>query len=68
MRMRCLPRSLCLQWMLARRGMESRLRIGVRRQGEGTLEAHAWIEDEGGLPLNDTTDVESRFRALVPVE
>jgi hypothetical protein len=40
--MTCLRRALALQWMLARRGIETKLCFGVRR-AEG-LEAHAWLE------------------------
>ena len=40
----CLPQAMALQWMLRRRGVESRLvlgaRRGARRQG---LDFHAWL-------------------------
>jgi len=42
----CLERSLVLWWLLARRGVASRLRIGVRKSGE-KFEAHAWVERDG---------------------
>jgi len=42
----CLERSLVLWWLLARRGVASQLRIGVRKSGE-TFEAHAWVERHG---------------------
>jgi hypothetical protein len=42
----CLPRSLTLWWLLRRSGIESQLRIGVRREGE-RLVAHAWIVCRG---------------------
>ena len=38
----CLPRSLTLSWLLRRHGIESELRIGVRKDGE-RLVAHAWV-------------------------
>jgi Transglutaminase-like superfamily len=38
-----LPRALAAQTMLRRRGIASRLCLGVAREG-GTLAAHAWIE------------------------
>lgn len=47
----CLHRSLALWWLLGRRGIDSRLQVGVRRQG-GRFEAHAWVE-YGGLVVND---------------
>jgi hypothetical protein len=52
---RCLHRSLALQHLLLRRGVATRLRIGVRREGE-SLEAHAWLEWQGqaiGEPYPD---------------
>jgi hypothetical protein len=47
---RCLMRSLVLTALLARRGIEPRLVVGVR-PGE-TLLAHAWVE-HGGQALLD---------------
>lgn len=55
----CLARSLGLQFLLLRRGIESDLRIGVRREGTG-LEAHAWVE-HGGVRLGDES---ARFAAF----
>jgi hypothetical protein len=42
----CLERSLVLWWLLARRGVRSQLRIGVRKTGDN-FEAHAWVERDG---------------------
>lgn len=42
MRALCLPRALAAQAMLRRRGIVSRLCLGVARAPE--LEAHAWVE------------------------
>jgi hypothetical protein len=39
----CLPRALAAHAMLRRRGIVSRLCLGVARAG-GTLNAHAWVE------------------------
>ncbi len=58
-RAKCLPRSLALQWLLARRGIDAELRIGVRKNGHA-LEAHAWIE-HCGEPLIDDVAVGQRF-------
>jgi hypothetical protein len=43
LRTACLARALCLENMLAERGLEPVLRLGVRRAGAG-IAAHAWIE------------------------
>jgi hypothetical protein len=48
--LQCLPRSVALTRLLARRGLTSTLRIGVRHDGE-TLAAHAWVE-WGGRALD----------------
>jgi hypothetical protein len=42
----CLHRSLALWWFLRRRGFDSHLRFGARRQQSG-FEAHAWVEHNG---------------------
>jgi hypothetical protein len=66
----CLPRSLTLWWLLRRRGIDSYLRIGVRKAA-GRIEAHAWVELRG-LVLNDQGDVSQRFapfdRPIAPQE
>jgi hypothetical protein len=59
---RCLARSLVLQTLLARRGIRSELRIGVRTGDDG-LQAHAWVEHEG-RPLAESGDPEESFAAL----
>jgi hypothetical protein len=60
----CLPRALALQRMLARRGIDGRLRLGVRRVA-GELSAHAWIE-VAGAPLGEPAAIEARFLPLIP--
>jgi hypothetical protein len=42
----CLAKSLTLWWLLGRQGIESHLRIGIRKVGE-KFEAHAWVERDG---------------------
>ena len=42
----CLKKALTLQWLLSRRGVSTRLWLGVQRW-EGTLRAHAWLEHNG---------------------
>ena len=52
LRATCLARSLVLRWILARRGIGTELKVGVRNEGGG-LHAHAWLECDG-VPVNDT--------------
>ena len=47
----CLHRSLALWWLLGRRGLESRLRFGVRNNA-GRFQAHSWVEHRGTV-IND---------------
>jgi len=42
----CLPRALAAQAMLRRRGIASRLCLGVKRS-DGAVDAHAWVEIGG---------------------
>jgi hypothetical protein len=58
-RRRCLPRSLALTRLLARRGVRTTLRIGVRPEG-GALRAHAWVEWIGRA-LNDDAHTLGEF-------
>jgi hypothetical protein len=62
LRSRCLQRSLVLAWLLRRRGIDGRLRIGVQTD-EGGLIAHAWVE-VAGEPVNDTRDHCARYAAF----
>jgi hypothetical protein len=48
----CLHRSLALWWLLRRRGFDSHLRFGARRQQSG-FEAHAWVEHNGVVVFDD---------------
>ena len=61
----CLTRSLLLGWMLRRRGVASRLRLGVRLT-EGVLDAHAWVE-YAGKPINDRLDVIGQYAIFAEV-
>jgi hypothetical protein len=58
----CLPRACAAHVMLARHGVESRLRIGVVKTTGGGVNAHAWIEAEGTAIGLDRTG-----RSFVPL-
>jgi hypothetical protein len=45
----CLTQALALQTMLARRGTETSLRLGVARDDRGRFRAHAWLEQNGAV-------------------
>jgi len=40
----CLPQALALQVLLKRRGEPASLRLGVARDEQGGLHAHAWVD------------------------
>ncbi len=46
----CLKKAIVLSWLLRKRGMVTTLRIGVARR-DGTLIAHAWLEQGGQVIL-----------------
>jgi transglutaminase superfamily protein len=45
----CLTRALATEVLLARRGLEPAVCIGVRRPDRETLQAHAWVEVDGRI-------------------
>jgi hypothetical protein len=62
----CLEESLVLWWLLARQGVSSELRIGVRKCGE-KFEAHAWVECEG-VAVNEPDGLHEHYAAFVDTE
>ena len=66
-RANCLPTSLTLEHLLGQQGIDTDLRVGVRKVA-GVFEAHAWVEFLG-QPLNEDDDVHERFAAFdVPID
>ena len=62
----CLVQSLAAQTMLARRGYSSHLRIGVAKDEEGRLKAHAWVECDGKIVIGGAGA--SQYTALPHLE
>jgi len=58
----CLAKSLTLWWLLARQGISSHLRIGIRKEQE-KFEAHAWVEREGAA-LNEPDEHHHHYSAF----
>ena len=46
----CWKRAIVLHRFLALNGIESRINFGVRKESNGTLNGHAWLE-HGGRPI-----------------
>jgi hypothetical protein len=61
LRTNCLDRAVALWWLLSSRGVAAALRVGVRKDGETTLAAHAWVEHDGAVLLDEEA---GRFAAL----
>jgi hypothetical protein len=49
----CLTQALTVHVLLARRGTQSDLRIGVRRSSAGEFIAHAWLEKDGNIVIGE---------------
>lgn len=63
----CLNRALTAKVLLARHGLSTHLRIGVRRDSAGSLLAHAWVEAPEGILIGNMPDL-SRYAQLHPRE
>lgn len=50
---RCLVRSLVVSGLLARRGIDAQLVLGVRPDGSQPFVAHAWVEHDGEPVMPD---------------
>ena len=49
----CLSEALCCYGLLLFNGLKPQLVIGVERNGNNKLDAHAWIELDGNVVLGD---------------
>jgi hypothetical protein len=58
----CLEESLALWFLLARQGIPSRVRFGVRKDAK-KFEAHAWVEC-AGMALNEAEDMHRHIAAF----
>ena len=56
---KCLARALTLWLLLERKGIETNLRFGIRKE-DGKLLAHAWVEHKG-KPLTVDPEVEQQY-------
>ena len=60
----CLTQALALKWMLTRRRIACRLRIGVRHDPGGAFAAHAWLEMRSHEVILGGTQSPEHYRAL----
>ena len=57
----CLTLALAAQYTLNRRGVATDLRIGVKRDEAGALEAHAWLERSGQILIGRPASAEHQL-------
>lgn len=62
----CLTKALVAQMMLSQQGYATLLRIGVARNPDGTLQAHAWLEREGEIMVGYLHNMQ-QFTPLPPL-
>jgi len=60
----CLRRSVVLYHLLRRAGREVSLNIGVRKSGDGALQAHAWLVRDGAPYLEPDRDEHRAFSVI----
>jgi hypothetical protein len=60
----CLTQALVGQVLLGRRGVDTQLRIGVLKDGDGRFQAHAWLESDGQVLLGGTVSDLRRYTVL----
>ncbi|MBD2663431.1 hypothetical protein B6N60_03317 [Richelia sinica FACHB-800] len=53
---KCLARALVTQILLAWQGYRTKLCIGVAKNPQGNLEAHAWVESQGKIIIGKLTN------------
>ena len=61
----CLAQALVLRYMLSRRGQTSELRIGVKKNDDASLRAHAWVEKDGEVLIGGGSSP-YRYTILTP--
>lgn len=59
----CLDRAVALFWLLSRERIRAALRIGVRKTD--TLSAHAWVEHDGDVLLDEEAAGFTAFDAAI---
>lgn len=66
----CLPQALTALALLRRHGHAADLKIGVARDANGRLEAHAWVESAGQIVIGGSASAVARYTPLpaVPLE
>ena len=61
----CLTQALATQYLLARQGDVSVVRVGMMAEGGGALDAHAWVVHEGQVLIGGNDRSLSSYATLV---
>ena len=61
----CLVQAIAAQFLLKIKGCQSQMWIGVARQSDGQIGAHAWLESHGKIILGNRSDLHE-YRVLQP--
>jgi hypothetical protein len=64
----CLTQALAAQFLLARAGHRSQIRIGVAKDPDGRFLAHAWLMSDGRVLLGGTSRELQRYTALADLD
>jgi len=64
---KCLPTAYTAHLLLHRHGHPSRIHVGVARDPQGKVEAHAWVDCDGRTVVGEVADM-ARFVAFPPLE
>jgi hypothetical protein len=59
---KCLPRAYAAHVLLAHHGHRSEVRVGVARDPQGKVEAHAWVECQGNTVIGEVENMERFVR------
>ena len=60
----CLTQALAAQFILARHNQSGELCIGIAKEEQGKLVAHAWIESNGGVVIGGSEAAFKRYIRL----
>jgi Transglutaminase-like superfamily len=61
----CLDRAVALWWLLSGESIAATLRIGVRKSGDARIRAHAWVEHDGRVLLDEEAAGFAAFEAAI---
>jgi hypothetical protein len=63
----CLTQALVIKLLFRRRKYPAQLQIGVAKQNDGTLSAHAWVESDGEIVIGGA-DSPHLYTTLFPLK